>query len=150
MRSLDRRWWVAIGVVVIALIALIYSRLTAPPEECKPVLDLLEYNKSQGELIREKTENDEGMLTAADEIAYQAWADGLAERARNIDRDELRIAAVEVADLAATFVRTMPEVRAAAESRVPGAPTPAVVFEQAARSDQIQRKLAELADACKP
>ncbi|MGV0851384.1 hypothetical protein [Mycolicibacterium phlei] len=149
MRSLDRRWWVAIGVVVIALIALIYSRLTAPPEECKPVLDLLEYNKSQGELIREKTENDEGMLTAADEIAYQAWADGLAERARNIDRDELRIAAVEVADLAEMFVRKLPEVRAAAESRAPGAPTPPVVFELAALDDRIQRKLADLADACK-
>jgi hypothetical protein len=150
VRSLDWRWWVAIGVVVIALIALIYSRLTAPPEECKPVLELLEYNSSQGQLIREKTADEEGVPTAADEIAYQAWADGLAERARNVDEPSLRFTAIEVADLAATFVRTMPEVRAAAESRVPGAPTPAVVFEQAARSDQIQRKLAELADACKP
>jgi len=149
MRSLDRRWWVAAGVVAIVLAALIYSRLTAPPPECEPVLELLDYNRAQAAAIREKSGDAEGLPTPPEELAYQQWADGLAERARNIDRDDLRIAAVDVADLAAVFVRTMREVREAAEQRAPGAPPPPQLYELTVLDGQLQRKLGELADACR-
>ncbi|MEO3758519.1 hypothetical protein ABGB19_09585 [Mycobacterium sp. B14F4] len=145
---LDRRWWIAIGVGVVTLIALLYTVIRQPPEECRPVADLMEFNRSSGEAIAARSEGAEGLPSAADEIAYQQWADGLAERARNIDARELRFTAVEVADLAGEFVQKLPELRSASAARAPGAPTPQVVYEMAALDDQIQRKLAELADAC--
>jgi hypothetical protein len=145
---LDRRWWIAIGVAVVTLIALVYSMLRQPPEECRPVADLMEFNKSQSEAIATKSEGAEGLPSAADEIAYRQWADGLAERARNIDAPELRFTAVEVADLAHEFVRRLPELRSASDAQAPGAPTPQVVFEMSAIDDQIRRKLADLSAAC--
>lgn len=138
----------AIGVVVIVIVALAYSQLQKPPAECGPVLDLLEYNKSQNELISAKSEDAEGAPTAAEEIAYREWADGLTERARNIDKPELRFTATDLADLATQFVRKMPEARAATEHRAPGAPAPQVYYEMSAIDSQIQRKLAELSNAC--
>ncbi|KUI06121.1 hypothetical protein [Mycobacterium sp. IS-3022] len=145
---LDRRWWVAIGVVVVAIVALVYSQLQQPPQECRPVLDLLEFNKSQNDLISSKSEGAQGPPTAAEELAYQQWADGLAERARKIDAPELRFTAVEVADLATAFVAKMPRARAAVEAQAPGAPAPQVYYEMSALDAQIQRKLAELTAAC--
>lgn len=148
MRRLDRRWWIAIGVVVVTLIALAYTMLRQPPEECRPVQELLDFNRSQAEIIESKSEGAEGLPSAADELAYQEWADGLTERARNIDTPELRFTAVEVADLATEFVRKLPQVRSASDSQAPGAPAPPIAYEMAALDDQIQRKLAELSDAC--
>ncbi|OBB36376.1 hypothetical protein [Mycobacterium sp. 852002-51961_SCH5331710] len=147
--TLDRRWWIAIAVVAIAFVALVYSSLQKPPEECRPVLDLLEFNKQQNDLINAKSEGAEGPPTQAEEIAYQQWADGLSERARNIDTPELRFTAVEVADLAGQFVQKMPKARAETQSRAPGAPPPQVFYEMSALDTQIRRKLAELSEACK-
>ncbi|OBK79431.1 hypothetical protein [Mycobacterium sp. 1164985.4] len=145
---LDRRWWVAIAVVVIVAVAFVYSQLQKPPEECGPVLDLLEFNKQQGDLISSKSEGAEGPPTQAEELAYRQWADGLAERARNVDAPELRFTAVQVADLAGQFVEKMPQARAATESRAPGAPAPQIYYEMSALDTQIRRKLAELSKAC--
>lgn len=146
--KLDRRWWIAIGVAVVTLVALVYTVFRQPPEECRPVQELLDFNGSQAEAIRAKSEGAEGLPSAADEIAYQQWADGLAERARNIDAPELRFTAVEVADLATQFVRKLPQLRAASDAQAPGAPAPQVVYEMAALDDRIQQKLANLSDAC--
>ncbi|SEH59716.1 hypothetical protein SAMN04489835_1851 [Mycolicibacterium rutilum] len=148
MRRLDRRWWIAIGVVVVAIVALVYTQLQKPPAECGPVRDLLEFNSEQGDLIREKGEGEEGLPTAADELAYRQWADGLAERARKIDAPELRFTAIDAADLAGAFVRKLPELRAEADAQAPGAPTPQIVYEMSALDDQLQRRLSELATAC--
>lgn len=146
--TLDRRWWVAIAVVVIAIVSLVYSQLQQPPEECRPVLDFLEYNKQQNELISSKSEGAEGPPTAAEELAYREWANGLSERARKIDTPELRFTAVEVADLAGLFVQKMPQARAETESPAPGAPTPQIYYEMSALDNQLRRKLAELSEAC--
>lgn len=135
-------------MVVVTLIALAYSMLRQPPQECRPVQELLEFNQSQAAVIASKSQGAEGLPTAADQLVYQEWADGLSERARNIDTPELRFTAVEVADLATEFVRKLPQLRAASDSQAPGAPAPQVAYEMAALDDQIQRKLAELSDAC--
>lgn len=148
MKRLDRRWWIAIGVAVVALIALLYTTIRQPPQECRPVQEFLEFNRSQAQAIESKSEGAEGLPSAADEIAYRQWADGLAERARAVDTPELRFTAVEVADLAGEFVGKMPELRAASAARSPGAPAPQVVYEMAALDDQIQQRLSELTDAC--
>ena len=84
--KLDRRWWVAIGVAVLAAVALVlsYTVFDRPSEECRPVKDLLDFNRSQAEHIAAKTGDEQGVPTAAEEAAYQVWADGLAERAQNV------------------------------------------------------------------
>ena len=82
--KLARRWMFTIGAVVIAVVALAVSQLGlfgASSEECRPVKDLLAFNKSQAEQIASKTADSKGIPTVAEEGAYQAWADGLAERA---------------------------------------------------------------------
>ena len=110
--------------------------------------DLLEFNRTQAEAIEANSQDAEGVPSAADEIAYRQWADGLAERARNVEAPELRFTAVEVADLASEFVKKLPELRSASGAQAPGAPAPQVVYEMAAIDDQIQQRLADLSEGC--
>ncbi|HEX2284353.1 MAG TPA: hypothetical protein VHI10_05905 [Mycobacterium sp.] len=145
---LDRRWWVAIGVAVVAVVALVYTVIQKPPEECRPVQDLLEFNRSQAAVIESKTGGSEGVPTTADEAVYRVWADGLAERARQVTAPELVRTSAQIANLADQFVGKMPTLRAQTQARAPGAPTPPAVYEMAALNDQINRNVAELSDAC--
>jgi hypothetical protein len=147
---LDRRWWIAIGVGVVVVIALIYSNnpFRQPSEDCRPVLEMLEFNQSQAEVIASKTGDSDGVPNQAEEIAYQAWADGLADRARNVSAPELAFTAGQVARLADDFVGKMATLRTQAQNRAPGAPTPPVVYEMDALNNEISRKFAELSDAC--
>ncbi|HEX2402231.1 MAG TPA: hypothetical protein VHJ79_19945, partial [Mycobacterium sp.] len=96
--KLDRRWWVAIGVAVVAAVALVlqYTVFDRPSEECRPVKELLDFNRSQGEQIASKTGDEQGIPTAAEETAYQAWADGLAERAQKVNSPDLATTATTV------------------------------------------------------
>jgi hypothetical protein len=146
--NLDRRWWIAIGVVVVAIVALVYSVVRQPPEECRPVQELMEFNKSQGEVIESKTAGSEGVPSTADEAVYRVWADGLAERAQQVTSPELARTSTQVATLADQFVAKFAELRVQSESRAPGAPPPQVFYEMDALSKQISLKLAELSDAC--
>jgi hypothetical protein len=148
---LDRRWWVAIAVVVISMIALVLSNtfFKGPSEECKPVLDLLEYNKSQGQLIESKhSDTDPAVPTVAEDAAFQQWADGLAQRAQQINDPNLAATAIQVADAAAKFVAMLPRVRAQSETHAPGAPAPPAYFELTLVNQRIMDGLAQLADAC--
>ncbi|MDT5016736.1 MAG: hypothetical protein QOD39_2896, partial [Mycobacterium sp.] len=56
MRRLDRRWWIAIGVAVVAVMAVVlsYTVFGKTPEECRPVQDMFDFNKSQAALIESK------------------------------------------------------------------------------------------------
>ena len=148
--KLERRWWVAIGVAVIAAVALVlqYTVFDGPSEECRPVKDLLDFNRSQGEHIASKSGDQQGVPTAAEDAAYQAWADGLAERAQKVSSPELARTATTVATLANEFVGQLPLVRAQAESRAPGAPAPPAAYEMAALNARISNNLDELAKAC--
>lgn len=76
---LDRRWWVAIGVVVIAAVAVVLSNtvFNRTSEDCKQVQAFLEFNKSQGDLIDSKaSDSDPAVPTVAEDAVYQQWADG--------------------------------------------------------------------------
>src|SRR2546430_16657715 len=77
--KLDRRWWVAIGVVVVAVPALVlrYTVFGGPSEECRPVKDLLDFNRCQAEHIASKTGDEHGVPTVGEEAAHQARADGM-------------------------------------------------------------------------
>jgi hypothetical protein len=147
---LDRRWWVAIGVAVIAAVALVYGLVRQPPEECKPVQALLEFNSSQSQLIASKSDGaDSGVPSQAEELAYQQWADGLAQRASEVTEPNLSSTAVQVADNASQFVAKLSQVRAEAQSRAPGAPPPPVLFEMSVLNDRITEGLNQLSDACR-
>jgi hypothetical protein len=145
---LDRRWWIAIGVAVVAVVGLVYTVVRKPPEECGPVQELLEFNRSQAALIESKTGDSEGVPTMADEAVYRVWADGLAERARQVTAPDLVRTSAQIANLADQFVGSMATLRTQTQSRAPGAPAPPAVYEMAALNDEIGRKVAELSDAC--
>jgi hypothetical protein len=148
---LDRRWWIAIGVAVVAAVALVLSNtvFNQPPEECKPVQAFLEFNKSQGDLVASKeSDSDPPVPTVAEEAVYQQWADGLAQHAQEISDPNLATTAVQVADAAAKFVAMLPRMRAEAENHAPGAPAPTSFFEMTLLNKRITDGLSQLADAC--
>ncbi len=148
---LDRRWWVAIAVVVIVAGALVLSNtvFNRPSEECKPVLELLEFNKSQAELIESKSSDaDPAVPTVAEDTAYQQWADGLAQRAQRVNDPNLANTAIQVADAATKFVAMLPRMRIESEHHAPGAPPPQAWFEMTLLDKRVTDGLAQLSDAC--
>ena len=124
--KLDRRWWAAIGVAVVAVVAVVlsYTVFDRPSEECRPVEDLLDFSRAQAEHMASKTGDEHGIPSVADDAAYQVWADGLAERAQKVTSPDLAQKSATVAKLANEFVGQLPVVRAQAQSRAPGAPAP--------------------------
>lgn len=148
---LDRRWWVAIAVVVAVAVVLVLSNtvFNKPSEECQPVLAFLDYNKEQGDLVSSKASDDDPAVpTQAEETAYQQWADGLAQRAQEINDPNLATTAIQVADAAAKFVAMLPRMRSESENRAPGSPAPPVFFEMTLLNKRITDGLQQLTDAC--
>jgi hypothetical protein len=147
---LERRWWAVIAVTVVALVAIVlsYTVFDRPSGECRPVKDLLDFNRAQAEHIASKTGDEQGVPTAGEDAAYQAWADGLAERAQKVTSPDLARTSTTVATLAGEFAGKLSLVRSQAESRAPGAPAPPAVYEMAALNARISNNLAELAKAC--
>jgi hypothetical protein len=147
MRRRPPRWFLTVSVLVIAAgIAVWMTFFDKPPEKCKPVIDMLNFNKSQAALIDSK--GGTGTPSVAEDAMYQQWADGLAERAQKVTDPELAAQATQLAQLANEFVAGLPKVRAEKASRAPGAPAPAVVYELSALSDQITAQTNQLSKAC--
>ena len=129
-------------------LVLSYTVFDRPSEECRPVKDLLDFNRSQAEHIASKTGDEQGVPSAAEDAAYQAWADGLAERAQKVTAPDLARTSTTVASLANEFVGKLPVLRAQTESRAPGAPAPPAAYEMMALNARITENLDELAKAC--
>jgi hypothetical protein len=141
------RWILTISVIVVAAGFAVWTTFfDKPPEKCKPVIEMLNFNKSQAALIDSK--GGAGAPTAAEQTAYQQWADGLAERAQKVTDPELAAQATQLAQLANQFVIGLPRMRADTEARAPGAPAPVVVYEMTALSDQITAQTNQLSKAC--
>jgi len=151
--NLDRRWWVAIGVAVVALAAVVLSRTVfgGPSQECKPVIDFLDFNKAQAAVVSAHAQDHEGetVPSQTEDIAYQTWADGLSERAGKVTDPGLAARAVRVAQLASQFTSDLPRLREATAAQAPGAPAPPIAYEMSALNDQITNELAELSKSCK-
>ena len=148
---LPRRWTFTIIAVVIAVVALALSYFGVfgkSSEDCRPVKDMLDFNRAQAEQIAAKTADSSGVPNVAEEGAYQAWADGLAERAQNVHEPDLARDATQLASLANEFVGKFSEVRVAAGSRAPGAPAPPAVFQMEMLNTQISESIKKLSDAC--
>jgi hypothetical protein len=109
---------------------------------------MLEFNRSQGEQIAAKSGDSEGIPTVAEEGAYQAWADGLAERAQSVHDPDLATDATQLASLSSEFVSKFGVLREQSQSRAPGAPAPAEAYQMEALNSQITETLAKLSDAC--
>lgn len=141
------RWVLTITVVVIAVGVWVWSTyFNGPSEKCKPVMDLLDFSRSQAAKIDSK--GNEGVPTVAEDSVYKDWADGLAERAQKVTDPALAAQATEVAQLANQFVSGLPVLRAQAQGRAPGAPAPPQVYEMSLLNDRIVAKLGELRKAC--
>ena len=137
---LARRWTFTIAAVVIAVVALAVSRLGLfgpSSEECRPVKDLLAFNTAQAEQIASKTADSKGVPTVAEEGAYQAWADGLAERAQNVHEPDLAATPPSSPASRTSSSGKFSEVRIAAQSQAPGAPAPPAVFQMDLLNTQI-------------
>lgn len=149
--KLNRRWLFAIAILVIAVAAValsqagVFGRSSA---ECGPVKDLLEFNKSESTRIASKTGDSQGVPNVGEDALYQAWVDGLIERAQKVTAPDLAATATQVASLANEFVGKFPELRAESASRAPGAPAPAVAFQMEVLNTQITENLKKLSDAC--
>lgn len=148
--KLDRRWWIAIGVAAIAAVALVlqYTVFDRTSEECRPVKDLLDFNRAQAEHVASKSGDEPGVPTAAEDAAYQEWADGLAERAQQVNSPELARTAATVASLANEFAGNLQLLRAQTEARAPGAPAPPAAYEMMALNARISENLDALTEAC--
>jgi hypothetical protein len=147
--TVDRRWWVAIAVAVVAVAALALSYVfDRPSADCRPVKDLLDFNTAQAQHIASKSGDSQAIPSVADEAAYQAWADGLAERAQKVTNPDLARTSTTVASLANEFVGKLSVLREQTASRAPGAPAPPVTYEMAGLNAQILDKLQELSKAC--
>lgn len=140
------RWLLTIIVGVVAVGFAMWTFFDRPPEACKPVIDLLDFNRSQSEVVSSK--GGDGAPNAAEQTAYQQWADGLAERAQKVTDPGLAAQATDLARLANRFVAGLPRMRAETEARAPGAPAPAVVYEMSVLNTQITDHLAQLSKAC--
>ena len=110
--------------------------------------DMFDFNSSQAALIESKSGDSSGVPTAAEDAAYQQWADGLAKRAAEVNDPDLANTATQVADLAAQFVAKLPRLRDETQARAPGAPAPPVVFEMSALNQRITEGLDQLSKAC--
>jgi hypothetical protein len=149
--KVNRRWWLAIGIAVIAIVVLLLSHfgLFGPSaDDCRPVKDMLAFNRSEGEQIASKDAGSQGVPTVAEESAYQAWADGLAERAQKVHEPDLARDATALAALANEFVGKFSVLRDQAASRAPGAPAPPEAYEMAVLNTQITDTTAKLSRAC--
>jgi len=150
--ELERRWKIVIAVVLVVVAALWIVRQTVfntPSQDCQPVIDILNYNKAQAQLIDSKTDkNSNGIPNVAQETAYRAWADGLADRAQKVNRGDLAARAVQLATLASEFVGKLDDLRIAMQGRPPGGQPPAEYYQANFISVQIDEQIAALKKAC--
>ncbi len=132
---------IAIVILVAAGVTVLLSRtlFNKPSEECRPVRDMLDFNSSQTQKIDKKT--GDGAPPIAD---YQLWADGLTQRAEQVNSADLSPHALRLAELATEFVVKLPRVPA--ESN--GQKAPAVAYEMAALNDPITDEIKQLRDKC--
>jgi hypothetical protein len=144
LQNINRRFLIYGAILLVAVIGVVLSEtvFNRTPAECGPVHDLLEFNQEQTTLIEGKGDN----ASIAD---YEAWADGLAERAGRVTDPKLASDAVRVSDFANKFVTRLPALRAQTNVQ-PGSdqPTPPIVYEMAAINTQISEGIKTLRAAC--
>lgn len=145
------RWPLTASVLIIAVAFGIWAAFfRGPSEKCKPVIDILEFNHAQAARVSEQPADPNNPVpTQAEDLIYQQWADGLAERAQKVSDPGLQVQAIQLAQLASEFAAGLPRVRAAVQHRAPGAPPPPEVLGMFALNQRIADQLQQLSQACK-
>ena len=116
------RWPLTASVLIIAVAFGIWAAFfRGPSEKCKPVVDILEFNHAQAARVSEQPADPNNPVpTQAEDLIYQQWADGLAERAQKVSDPGLQVQAIQLAQLASGVRRRAARVRAAMQHRAPG------------------------------
>lgn len=142
--DINRRWLIAGLCVVILIGVVIYETLfNRPSAECRPVRDLLDFNRSQSEEIAA----DDGAQPNL--AAYRSWADGMAERAGKVENPELAPHAIRLAEAANRFVVVLPQVPAGRDAQAPpGMKPPPAYYELATLNDHITAETQILSEKC--
>ena len=145
------RWPLTASVLIIAVAFGVWAAFfRGPSEKCKPVVDILEFNKSQAAKVSEKAPDPNNPVpTQAEDLLYQQWADGLADRAQKVSDPGLQAQAIQLAQLADQFAAGLPGMRAAVQNRAPGAPPPPAAMAMFALNQRIADQVQQLAQACK-
>ncbi len=145
------RWPLTASVLIIAVAFGIWAAFfRGPSEKCKPVIDILEFNHAQAARVSEQPADPNNPVpTQAEDLIYQQWADGLAERSQKVSDPGLQVQAIQLAQLASEFAAGLPGVRAAVQHRAPGAPPPPEVLGMFALNQRIADQLQQLSQACK-
>lgn len=145
--NLNRRWRIYLAIAVAAVVAIVLSETVFDntSEDCQQVRDLLDFNMSQGEVIAGH-EGDPGATAQA----YQDWADGLAQRAGQINDPDLAPHALRVAQAAARFVVVLPQVPDNSDGALApaGTKTPDAVYELAGLNDLLTAETRILDGKC--
>jgi hypothetical protein len=120
--------------------------------DCAPVQELLSFNKTQIDAMNAKTHIPApGSHEAATEptaLDYQAWADGLADRAAKVTAPDLAGQATELAQTADRLVRARIDFDAQSAHTAPGAPTPPAAMAVTAFNDEFEARVKKLATTC--
>lgn len=149
-----RVWVGAIGVTsVVAVVAALlilwrYNTPTiqAPQPDCRVVLAMIDYNKSQGRVLANAFDPEQGKEASISD--YQAWANQMRGYAARISSPKLAAHAHRLADQANSLAELIKQVRSdTSVSADPGAPPPwAQTYADLGK--QFQKDLAALNSAC--
>lgn len=145
------RWPLTASVLIIAVAFGVWAAFfRGPSEKCKPVVDILEFNQSQAKRVSDKPADPNNPVpTQAEDLIYQQWADGLAERAQKVSDPGLQAQAIQLAQLASEFAAGLAPMRAAMQHHAPGAPPPPAAMAEFALNQRIADQTQQLAQACK-
>jgi hypothetical protein len=120
--------------------------------QCAPVQELLAFNKTQIDAMNAKTHipapGSHEAATEPSALDYQAWADGLADRAAKVTSPELSGQATELAQTADRLVRARIDFDAQSAHTAPGAPAPPAAMAVAAFNDEFEARVKQLATTC--
>jgi cytoskeletal protein RodZ len=120
--------------------------------DCAPVRELLSFNKTQIDALNAKTHVPEaGSYEAATQPSafdYQAWADGLADRAKKVTAADLAGQASDLAQTADRLVRARIDFDTQSEHTAPGAAAPPVGMAVIAFNDLFESQVKQLATTC--
>jgi hypothetical protein len=120
--------------------------------ECAPVQELLSFNKTQIDAMNAKTHvpapGSHEAATEPSALDYQAWADGLTDRAAKVTSPELSGQATELAKTADRLVRARIDFDAQSAHTAPGAAPPPAAMAVAAFNDEFEMRVKQLATTC--
>lgn len=145
-----------IMVAALAIGAGIYYLFFRGPSSaaCAPVRELLSFNKTQIDAMNAKTHDPAPgsfeKATEPSDLDYQAWSDGLNDRAAKVTDKDLSGPAKDMARTAGWLVEARLNFNVQAAHTAPGAPMPPAGMAVKVFNDQFDSQTRQLAKTCPP